>query len=296
MIQIKECPVCRSKNFDAVFEVTDYVASGDSFSIVECGSCHVRLTRPVPGEKEIRSYYDSDDYISHSETTRGFINKLYAVVRRVMIIRKRKLTQSLGPGGSGRLLEIGCGAGAFLNEMHRSGWDVSGIEPDRRVRDTVIERYGLAVISPEEWFTQPQSSYGVIALWHVLEHLHNLDDYLRRIKTSLEDDGVLIVAVPNYYSYDAEYYQSRWAAYDAPRHLYHFTWESMTALLKRNGLTITAIKRLPLDAFYVSMLSEKYQEGFTARGLWIGLISCLRALVDVKRSSSIIYIARHANS
>ena len=296
MIQIKECPVCRSKSFKPVFEVTDYVVSGDSFGIVECGSCRIRLTQPVPDEKEILPYYDTDDYVSHSETTRGFINRLYAVVRKAMIIRKRKLAQSLGPGGSGRLLEIGCGAGAFLNEMYRSGWEVLGIEPNRRVRDTVIERYGLAVISPEEWFTQPESSYDVIALWHVLEHLHDLDDYLRRISTSLEDDGVLIVAVPNYCSYDAGYYQSRWAAYDVPRHLYHFTCESMTDLLKRYGLTVTAIRRLPLDAFYVSMLSEKYQEGFIARGLWIGLISCLRALISVKRSSSIIYIARHANS
>ncbi len=136
----------------------------------------------------------------------------------------------------------------------------------------------------------------MIALWHVLEHLHDLDDYLRRISTSLEDDGVLIVAAPNYCSYDAGYYQSRWAAYDVPRHLYHFTCESMTDLLKRYGLTVTAIRRLPLDAFYVSMLSEKYQEGFIARGLWIGLISCLQALISVKRSSSIIYIARHTNT
>ena len=274
----------------------DYIVSGDSFSIVECGDCHIRLTQPVPDEKEILPYYDTDDYISHSETTRGFINKLYAVVRRVMIIRKRKLVQSLGQCGSGRLLEIGCGAGAFLNEMYRSGWEVLGIEPDKRARDTVIERYGLAVRSSEEWFTQPESSFDVIALWHVLEHLHDLDGYLRRISTSLEDNGVLIVAVPNYCSYDAEYYQSRWAAYDVPRHLYHFTWESMTALLKRYGLAVTMIKRLPFDAFYVSMLSEKYQEGYAARGLWIGLMSCLQALTDVKRSSSIIYVARHANS
>jgi len=213
-----------------------------------------------------------------------------------MIIRKRKLAQSLGPGGSGRLLEIGCGAGAFLNEMHRSGWEVLGIESNGRVRDAVKERYGLAVRSSEEWFTQPESPYDVIALWHVLEHLHNLDDYLHRIKTFLEDEGVLIVAVPNYCSYDAGYYQSHWAAYDVPRHLYHFTCESMTDLLKRYGLAVTTIKQLPFDAFYISMLSEKYQEGFTARGLWIGLISCLQALINVKCSSSIIYVARHANS
>jgi len=291
-----ECPVCRSKSFNPVFEATDHVVSGDSFGIVECGDCHVRLTRPIPDEKEILPYYDTDDYVSHSETTRGFINRLYTVVRKAMIIRKRKLAQSLGPGGSGRLLEIGCGAGAFLNEMYRSGWEVLGIEPNRRVRDTIIERYGLAVISPEEWFKQPESSYDVIALWHVLEHLHDLDDYLCRISTSLEDDGVLIVAAPNYCSYDAGYYQSSWAAYDVPRHLYHFTCESMSDLLKRYGLTVTAIRRLPLDAFYVSMLSEKYQEGFTARGLWIGLMSCLQALINVKRSSSIIYIAGHKNS
>ncbi|UCH63255.1 MAG: class I SAM-dependent methyltransferase [Fidelibacterota bacterium] len=295
MIQIEECPVCRSKSLNPVFKTTDCVVSGDSFGIVECGSCQIRLTQPIPDEEEILSYYDSEDYISHSETTRGLINRLYAVVRKVMIVRKRKLAQSLGPSEPGKLLEIGCGAGAFLNGMNQSGWEVLGIEPDERIRDAVRARYGLAVVSPEEWFSQPESSYDVITLWHVLEHLHNLDDYLRKISTSLEDDGVLIVAVPNYYSYDAEYYQSRWAAYDVPRHLYHFTYKSLTELLKHHGLTVTAIRRLPFDAFYVSMLSEKYKEGFTARGLLIGLISCLKAFINVRRSSSIICIAEHKN-
>lgn len=295
MNKIEECPSCQSVSFNPVFTAADHVVSGDLFDIIECDNCHIRLTNPIPDEKEILPYYDSDDYVSHSETTRGAINKLYAVVRRVMLIRKRKVIQSLGPGRSGKLLEIGCGAGAFLNEMHRSGWEVLGIEPNRRARDTVMRKYSLAVRSPEEWFTQPESSYDVIALWHVLEHLHSLDGYLRRIRTCLEDNGVLIVAVPNYRSFDGEYYQSRWAAYDLPRHLYHFTYESMTVLLKRYGLTITTIKRLPFDAFYASMLSEKHSEGFVARGLWIGLRSYLQALGDTKRSSSIIYVVRHMN-
>ena len=295
MIQIKECPVCRSRSFNPVFTAEDHVVSGDSFDIIECGSCHVRLTRPIPDEKEILPYYDTDDYVSHSETTPGIINKLYAVVRKVMITRKRKLVQSLGQGRPGRLLEIGCGAGAFLNEMRQSGWEVLGVESNRRARDTVMKKYGLVTRSPGEWFAQPESSYDVIALWHVLEHLHNLDGYLRRIQTCLKDDGALIVAVPNYRSFDAEYYQSRWAAYDVPRHLYHFTCESMTDLLKRYGLTITTIKRLPFDAFYVSMLSEKYQGGIVARGLGVGIVSYLQALAETKRSSSIIYIIRHIN-
>lgn len=295
MIQIKECPVCQSRSFNPVFTVTDHVVSGDSFDIIECGGCHVRLTRPIPDEKEILPYYDTNDYVSHSETTRGAINKLYAVVRRVMVTRKRKLVQSLGRGRPGRLLEIGCGAGAFLNEMHQSGWEVLGVETNRRARDTVMEKYGLVARSPGEWFAQPESSHDVIALWHVLEHLHNLDGYLRRIRTCLKDDGVLIVAVPNYRSFDAEYYQSRWAAYDVPRHLYHFTCESMTDLLKCYGLTITTIKRLPFDAFYVSILSEKYQGGIVARGLGVGIVSYLQALADTKRSSSIIYVIRHMN-
>lgn len=295
MIQVEECPVCRSDKLGQIFAAVDHLVSGEAFDILECDNCHVRLTSPVPDGAEILPYYDSDEYVSHSETTRGILNKLYAVVRGVMLVRKRKLIQSLRAGRSGKLLEIGCGAGAFLNEMHRAGWEVLGIEPHRQAREAIASKYDLTARSPEEWFTQPESSYDVIVLWHVLEHLPNLDAYLHRIKTCLHADGVLIVALPNYHSFDAEYYQSRWAAYDVPRHLYHFTYESMAALLERYGFAIAAIKRLPFDPFYIALLSEKYQEGMLARGLWVGLRSYLQALAEKKRSSSIIYVIGHAD-
>ncbi|MFC1543079.1 class I SAM-dependent methyltransferase [Candidatus Neomarinimicrobiota bacterium] len=295
MIEVQECPVCKSDRLSLVFAAVDHLISGDSFNIVECDCCHIRLTSPIPDDLENSPYYDSDDYISHSETTEGIINKVYAVARTLMLVRKRNLVQSSGRFRPGKLLEIGCGAGVFLNEMHLSGWEVRGIEPNKKARETVMRKYGLAVESIEEWFAQPGSSYDVIALWHVLEHLHNLDEYLRLINTCLKSDGRLILAVPNYYSFDADYYQAHWAAYDVPRHLYHFTYESMTELSERYGLAIAAIKQLPFDPFYVSILSEKYQEGLIARGLWIGLLSYLQALGNKKRSSSIIYVLKHKN-
>lgn len=180
--------------------------------------------------------------------------------------------------------------------MHSAGWQVAGIESDGKTRDQVHERYGLEVFSPEDWFSSERSEFDMITLWHALEHLHGLNRYLRQIRLCLAMDGFLLVAVPNHTSLDASFYQSYWAAYDVPRHLYHFSYESMTALLDRYGFRVTRIKQLPFDPFYASILSEKTLGGSVLRGIWVGFRSYSKALSNARRSSSILFITTKKGS
>ena len=295
MIQIIQCPACHENDLFSVFPSKDYVVTGELFDILECSHCRLRITNPFPDEKEIGRYYESGAYLPHSEEFTGTVNSLYGHVQHLMLYRKRKLVESLTGGSNGTLFDVGCGAGAFLNEMNHAGWDVNGVDSNERARETAHKKYGIQVYSPDDWFARGGLKADVITFWHSLEHIHNLDGYLNGIRSDLKEKGFLLIAIPNYESYDGRYYQSRWAAYDAPRHLYHFTYGSLNILLQRYGLMIVTLRRLPFDSFYISMLSEKNREGSLARGLWVGLRSYLQSLSDPKRSSSIVYIVTKGN-
>ena len=290
MTQIATCPVCNEGEFSLVFPVKDYAVSGEIFDILECRNCRVRITHPIPGKNQIDRYYESDEYLPHSETSRGILGFLYRQVQKLMITRKRKVVENVSNSSSGRLLDVGCGTGEFVFEMARSGWKVDGIDANKQARVTAHKRYGIDVKSPGQLKNRRGFEFDVITFWHALEHLHNLNDYLRKIRSYLKNDGFLLVATPNYESFDGDYYQADWAAYDVPRHLYHFNYQSLTLLLQRNGFAVTQIRRLPFDSFYISILSEQYKGESLIRGLWIGLRSFLNALSDPRRCSSIIYI------
>jgi len=129
-------------------------------------------------------------------------------------------------------------------------------------------------------------------MWHVLEHVHALKPYLNQCLKSLKQNGRLIIAVPNYTSFDAKYYKKYWAAYDLPRHLYHFSPTSMATLLSEIGFEIVTIKPMWYDSFYVSLLSEKYKKSGKLGlmlAIIIGGISNFITLFDASKASSIIY-------
>ncbi|MEE9166369.1 MAG: class I SAM-dependent methyltransferase [Candidatus Neomarinimicrobiota bacterium] len=250
----------------------------------------MRVTHPLPHETRMGKYYESDDYVPHSEVPRGIIPLLYGNVQRLTLVQKRNLVERMAHFSGRRLLDLGCGTGAFLNTMHRAGWEVDGVEAHERARELVRKRYGLQVQAPDQWLKSDSPGFDIVTLWHTLEHLHGLDRYLQRIRDGLRNDGFLFVAVPNYRSYDAEHYQTLWAAYDAPRHLYHFDFGSLATLFRKHRFRLFKIRHLPFDSFYVSMLSEKNGDGSLVRGVWIGLRSYLQALPDPRRSSSILFI------
>lgn len=288
------CPLCGSATSEKILEARDYTVSGETFAIRECHQCTVRFTCPVPDEQHISRYYDSENYISHSDTSKGLVNKLYHVVRKVTLNQKKRYIEKYTGAGSGHILDIGCGTGAFLNLMKQSGWEITGTEPDEGARQTAFQKYGITALPSSDLFHLPAKQYHAISLWHVLEHIHSLHEYLNQMNRLLHPQGTIFIAVPNYTSLDAENYQSYWAAYDVPRHLYHFSPKSMEILADKHALEIRAQLSMPFDAFYISLLSEKYRYGhnhyFSAFGN--GLRSWIYGKRYPRKSSSVLYILK----
>ncbi len=295
-ITISPCPSCGSESRVFCFESRDHLVSKEDFKIWECLACSLRFTYPVPGKFEIGKYYQSDEYISHTNSRKGIINKIYQLVRKKTTGDKLNLVRRETGKQAGKILDIGCGTGEFLFRMASEGWDTKGLEPDVKARELAIETHKLDVSEPSELFEQAADQFDAISMWHVLEHIHDLHPYMKQIHKIIRDDGALFVAVPNTTSHDARIYKSKWAAYDVPRHLYHFSPEAMKALLDIHGFRLKKMRRMPFDSFYVSMLSEKMNGGNLVRGLWVGFKSWWKALSNVKHCSSIIYVAEKLKS
>lgn len=283
---IIECPVCGHHGFHPYLEVVDHSISKETFGLETCGGCGFICTNPRP--VELDPYYDSEVYISHSKTKKGIINRLYHLGQSYNLWSKYRLTRkwSLGP----KWLDYGCGAGDFLVYAHQHGVAAKGIEPHQPSRQALKDA-GHQVYTPEE-YPHHSETYDCITMWHVLEHVPNLTEVLQLHHAHLHAEGVLIVAVPNPHSYDAQYYQSTWAAYDVPRHLWHFTEADLTTLAQRTGFELTETTGMLLDAFYISMLSEKYRKGSVLHGVLMGLRSNFKAAFTTTPFSSQIYILR----
>ncbi len=292
LVHYTHCPACGSTAFREVFPVRDFTVSQQQFMIVECEQCTLRFTQDVPTAEAIGPYYQSEDYISHTNTSRGLVNRLYLAVRKRTMLRKRNLVQRETGLRTGRLLDIGSGVGTFANTMQQAGWTVTGLEPEDAARHKAKELYGIALQPIEQFFHLEAGSFDAITLWHVLEHVHALDDYLRQMEKLLKPNGKLLIAVPNFTSRDAAVYKEFWAAYDVPRHLYHFSPAAMRTLVARHQLKCESVRPMWFDSFYISMLSNKYKFGKTKLPLacWNGLRSNLAALGNTDRCSSVIYV------
>lgn len=290
LITLKQCPVCKSSNLKEVFKAKDYTVSQELFSVQHCNECSHRFTSPVPDQTSIGPYYKSENYISHTNTKRGFISSVYQMVRKWTMKSKRNLVATRVGKEKGDLLDIGSGAGAFLWTMKMAGWNVLGLEPDPDAREVAKRDFGVEAKQIEMLMELDAEKYDAVTMWHVLEHVHELDAYIQQIKKILRPGGKWFVAVPNYTSWDAEHYGASWAAYDVPRHLYHFSPASIERMLEINGLKLLEIKRMPYDSFYVSLLTERYRGGGVMAAFWNGFRSYLAALGDKKRCSSLIYV------
>lgn len=292
MTDTLDCPLCGNINTSIAFSVKDHSISQEDFVLQKCISCSYLFTTPVPDLNAIGRYYASDVYISHTDSKKGLIEKLYQLVRKRTIAGKRKLIASFMDRKNGVILDYGCGTGAFLHEMKENGWATHGIEPDDGARAKAEQLIGTAIGVPDDLNKLTDASCDVVTMWHVLEHVHDLHGTIREIKRVLTTNGKLFVAVPNHESYDAHYYGSHWAAYDVPRHLHHFSPYAMKHLMEQHGLKIIAKKGMWFDAFYVSMLSEKYKKGKINyfKALFVGVISNLVAFFKVEKCSSLIYV------
>jgi 2-polyprenyl-3-methyl-5-hydroxy-6-metoxy-1,4-benzoquinol methylase len=294
MITINNCPVCNSTNHHPFLACKDYTVSKEIFQLVQCSSCNFVFTNPRPDNSNLGKYYASKDYISHSNTKKGIVSKLYHLVRNYTL--KKKIDLVSGYVSRGTLLDYGCGTGMFLNTGKTNGWNTLGIEPDSGARQIASEM-GLDVFEDKEKLavSNPNLNCQVITLWHVLEHVTDLKETLAFFKRILDPKGALLIAVPNYKSYDAQRYQEFWAAYDVPRHLYHFSDSTIKLLLENNGFKLTEMHPMKFDSFYVSMLSEKYQFGII--NYFKAFLSGLKSNLKAKGAgdySSVIYVFKPA--
>ncbi len=277
-----------NKNTSLFIDCKDHSVSKEKFKLIRNEEYDLLITEPIPDN--LGSYYESEEYISHTDSSEGIINKIYQSVRKYTISRKIKLINNYS-NKSKSILDIGCGTGDFIKECKNNNWEVTGIEPNSKARDIGRTKDLVIFNSIDELNNQ---KFDIITMWHVLEHVTNLDETINKIKNMLTENGTLIIAVPNYKSYDATYYKSFWAAYDVPRHVWHFSKNSISRIFDKFKMEVVNIKPMLFDSFYVSMLSEKYKKGKNnfIMAFIIGLYSNFRGLFT-KEYSSHIYILKN---
>ena len=294
MLILTNCPICNSTEFDHIITCNDYTVSQNPFNIVGCTQCSFRFTNPRPTNDNLPEFYKSINYISHSDTKKGFVSQVYHLVRKYTLNQKLKLLKA--NVAVGNLLDYGCGTGMFLKQANAKGWNSFGTEPDEGARELSNSNKKLAFGNKQELNAfDPLITFNAITLWHVLEHVTDLPETLNFFKQKLNQNGALIIAVPNYNSYDAKHYKAHWAAYDLPRHLYHFEAKTISQLLAKYGFALHETYPMKFDSFYVSMLSEKYLSGRInyLKALLVGLRSNLKAK-KATDYSSVIYVFKHA--
>jgi len=289
---VQQCPVCDGKAFSPFLTCTDFFVSGEQFSIKQCNSCGFKITENIEDEDNIGPYYQSENYISHSNTSKGIVNSVYHSVRKYMLGRKRSLVETATGIRKGYILDVGTGTGFFLNEMKECGWQVTGTEKSSDARDFAKNEFNLENLPSEKLFTLKDKSFDVITLWHVLEHIHLLNKNMETFARLLKNDGKLLIAVPNHESYDAKHYKEFWAAYDVPRHIWHFAPKQMKQFGEKHGFKLVSLHTMPFDSFYVAMLSEKYNKSKLAllMGIFYGKLSWLNSIFKPAKCSSVIYV------
>lgn len=265
----------------------DYTVSGEQYQVKKNIEFDMLVTVPVPDN--LSKYYKSDDYISHTDSKKNLFDKVYQAVKNITLKRKLKLINSFKTS-SKNILDVGAGTGDFLKICKNNSWNVSGVEPSLHARNIATKK---GVFLEEDLSNFTNQKFDVITLWHVLEHVENLQDYITTLNELLSDNGKLIIAVPNFNSFDSQYYKQYWAAFDVPRHLWHFSKSSISKLFSSINLSIDKTLPMKFDSYYVSLLSEKYMNGKMNifKSFFIGFRSNSKAKYT-KEYSSLIYILK----
>ena len=294
MVHHYACPLCSAEKILIHLNCRDYFLSGEPFALFKCSDCGFVFTQDYPEAHAIGSYYESDEYLSHNDSSTGFSDRIYRLARNFMLHRKKRMITKITRLKKGKLLDIGSGSGHFAATMKNGGWQVTGIEINEKARNLSESKHGLEILDPKKINTLKTASFDCITLWHVLEHFHEPFEYYAEIMRLLKPGGICVTALPNCNSYDARHYREFWAAYDVPRHLWHFTPSSFAIFSKKAGFVTEKIMNLPADVFYISFVSEKYKESSLPflRGIIRAKFYAIGAFFRKEKSSSIIYILR----
>lgn len=259
----------------------DYTVSGETYEVMYNPKFDMMVTSPIPSDLE--NYYNSENYISHTDSKTSLLDKAYQFVKNRTLKRKLSLVNSFKTNTK-TILDVGAGTGDFLKVCANNGWSVSGVEPNINAINKAAEK---GVFLEENLDDLEDTTFDVITLWHVLEHVENLSDYICKIISLLSENGKLVIAVPNFKSYDAKYYKEFWAAYDVPRHLWHFSQTTIHKLFSEEQMIVENTIPMKFDAYYVSLLSEKYKRGKMSpiRSFYRGFLSNLKARTNSEYSS-----------
>ncbi len=287
------CPWCGTASDKLYLKLKDYFLSQEKFEIMECPQCGLLFTVPRPSPQQIGKYYKSDEYYSHQQNKNGFIPRIYENVKTINL--KNKVSMAIGGLPHGKLLDIGCGVGDFLVQVKKQGWEIAGIEPSDDAKLIAKDRLGFTPLTPSESVNLQNHSFDVITLWHVLEHIDDLEFQTSEIYRLLKPCGRLIIALPNYQSFDCQYYKDKWAAWDVPRHLNHFAPNTLRAIITSLDFQVIDTQKLIWDAYYISYMSERFKEHSLPllRGACVGLWSNWKARKNGMYSSLVYRFQKH---
>lgn len=268
----------------------DYSVSKETFDLYYDETLDMLITHPQPSLESLGKYYESEDYISHTDSKRSLFEKLYHFIKTIALKDKLNLINSLQPH-KGQILDIGAGTGDFLSVAKNSGWKTVGVEPSDKAK-AIAKSKGVSFVSVTSELEN--HSFDVISMWHVLEHVPDLDKQIKELKRLLKPTGTLIIAVPNFKSFDAKYYGKFWAAFDVPIHFWHFSKTAVKLLFEKEEIKLEKVLPMKFDSFYVSLLSEKYKSGKMnfIKAFFIGLQSNWSASQHFEYSSH-IYILKN---
>jgi 2-polyprenyl-3-methyl-5-hydroxy-6-metoxy-1,4-benzoquinol methylase len=274
--------------------VKDYSVSKETFDLYHDETLDMLITSPQPSVENLGKYYESEDYISHTDSKRSLFEKLYHFIKSIALKNKLNLINALQPN-KGRILDIGAGTGDFLSVANNNGWQTIGVEPSDKAK-AIAKNKGVSFVSATSELEN--HSFDVISMWHVLEHVPDLDKQIKELKRLLKPTGTLIIAVPNFKSFDAKYYGEFWAAYDVPIHFWHFSKTAIKSLFEKEEMKLEKVLPMKFDSFYVSLLSEKYKSGKMnfIKAFFIGLQSNLKASQHFEYSSHIYILKNKPNS
>ncbi len=296
MITIKFCPVCEESQFSALTSCVDNTVSHETFKIIKCINCDFTLTYPRPEDSKLGDYYLSDNYISHSNNATTLLDRVYLLARRFTLQWKVNLMLKYYRSQNKiNILDYGCGTGEFLKSCKDAGFTISGVEPSVNARTKSSETNEIKI--QESIDGLEKQKFNIITMWHVLEHIPNFEEVIHKLKSKLTDDGLLFIAVPNHKSFDGKYYKNDWAGFDVPRHLWHFSSDTMKKFLAKTNLNLIDICGMKLDSYYVCLLSEKYKSKNTTTltGYINAIINGIRSNWKARKNgeySSLIYIIK----
>ena len=275
-------------NLTPLLNCKDNTVSGKYFEVMMHQEYEMLVTSPVP--KNLENYYKSETYISHTDSKKTFFDKIYHGVKNHTLKQKLILLNSF-KSGSKSVLDFGAGTGDFLKICKNNNWQVLGIEPSAEARENAVKK---GIYLKENLLDITNQKFDVITLWHVLEHVENLKNTIKVLKSLLRPEGRIVVAVPNYKSYDAEFYKEHWAAYDVPRHLWHFSQKAIHKLFLEAEMIVEETLPMKFDSYYVSLLSEKYKTGKSnpAKAFYRGFLSNISAK-STSEYSSLIYVIKN---